>query len=333
MNASPLRSHVLSRPQAPVLRLAMAAAVAAVGLTASVVWAAVGLSDQTRRPGRDGHHDHPRVGVRRDRPARYPRRLTRERRPRSGPRPRRRPRPEGVRPHGDRPRRVDRRGPPLHARRAVRRASRWLRCCRPGRRSLRRRCGRVTYVVATARPARRPDRPDRRRRRPRPGRRCAPSCCRCSPAAVWRWCWVSSSQCGPSSTPAGGAGPHHSPEGVRDDTQLNLSSSIQPSAIARRSAGVERERSPWRRWLAAAAVATAAVGVGLVMPRGPMTSDRPPSPASWSFARWACWRGSSPRGDGPSCWPRCSSPASSKLVRLPVTRADGRRDPPRRHLR
>lgn len=42
-NTRPVRSGI-------GLRLAVAAAVAVVGLTASVVWAAVGLADQTRRP-------------------------------------------------------------------------------------------------------------------------------------------------------------------------------------------------------------------------------------------------------------------------------------------
>ena len=48
MNTSPLSPRP-ARPRTGA-RLAMAAAVAAVGLTASIVWAAVGLSDQTRRP-------------------------------------------------------------------------------------------------------------------------------------------------------------------------------------------------------------------------------------------------------------------------------------------
>lgn len=48
MNNSPLNPRPF-RPRTGA-RLAMAAAVAVVGLTASVVWATVGLSDQTRRP-------------------------------------------------------------------------------------------------------------------------------------------------------------------------------------------------------------------------------------------------------------------------------------------
>lgn len=48
MNSSP--SKTPPRRPGPGLPLTMAAAVAVIGLTASIVWAAVGLSDQTRRP-------------------------------------------------------------------------------------------------------------------------------------------------------------------------------------------------------------------------------------------------------------------------------------------
>jgi len=48
MNISPSTPH--PRQLGTGARLALAAAVAAVGLTASIAWTAVGLSDQTRRP-------------------------------------------------------------------------------------------------------------------------------------------------------------------------------------------------------------------------------------------------------------------------------------------
>ncbi len=145
MNASPL-IHVPSRP-VPV-RLAMAAAVAAVGLTASVVWAAVGLSDQTRRPAEMVTATTPgSVTVRIARPGTHVIYLESAV-------------PTAVRDLDpvlgltatdltvDRSRGVHRRRAPLHARPAVRRASRWLRCRRSGRRDVRRRpVGR--YVVAT----------------------------------------------------------------------------------------------------------------------------------------------------------------------------------------